>query len=103
MIGITPLELNGMVGRTQDFSAVRQGELDKPVVDQSQIQGTVEQTREQMSSTVVQQNNVSGDSADGQGSAFYEGDGGRRRKKKQEVPDEGRVVVKGHGHFEVTI
>lgn len=102
MLGISPVELNGMVGRTQDYSIVKQNEDIKPHVDQGNFQTQVENRVEQSSSTVIQGQRTDTD-GEGSGSGGYGGDGGRHRKKKNSVPDEGLVIKKRPGGFDVSI
>lgn len=101
--GVSPVELNGMNMRTQDFSAIKHHEDAKVNVDQGNFNIQVEKKTEQKSSTVIegQKAETHGESQ-GNGSA-YAGDGGRNRKRKSDVPDDGRVVVKRQGGFDMSI
>lgn len=101
MIGVSPIELNGMVSRTQDFSAIKHQNDVKPVVDQGNYQQQVEKNVENKSTTVIQGQKTETD-GEGNGSGGYAGDGGKHRKKK-EVPDEGKMIVKSRGRFDISV
>jgi len=102
--GISPLELNGMVSRTQDFSIVKHHDDVKPMVDQNNFQTQVEQNVSNDSSTVKQgQETETRNENNGGSKGAYGGDGGQNRKKKNEVPDGGRVLIKGQSSFDITI
>ncbi len=96
MLGVTPVEMNGMVTRTQDFSAVKQHDDAKPVIDQANSQVQVEKNAENRSNTVQegQRTETESDNAGG-GLGSYFGDGGQNRKKKEEKKE--RVVRKRSG------
>ena len=96
--GVSPIELNGMVTRTQDFSAVKQHEDMKSVVDQNNSQAQVDRNVEHDAHSVTQgqKAQTEGDNAGG-GLGSYFGDGGRNRKKKEEDSSNGKVVLKKRG------
>ena len=95
MIGVSPVEMNGMVSRTQDISIIKHHDDIKPQVDQGNSQLQVEKNVEHQASSVQegQKTDTSGDNAGG-GLGSYFGDGGRNRKKKEPVD---KVVVKRRG------
>ena len=104
-MSIGPVELGGVVGRAQDFSTIKQNEDNKGLVDQTNFHNKFEQKINQNTKTVQE-----GDNADGihkrfdpseKGDNEYEGDGGRNRKKKQ--PEDGKVVIKNKGGFDIKI
>lgn len=101
--GVSPIELNGMVGRTQDFSAIKQNDDLKPVVDVSNSQMQVEKNVEHKASSVEQGQKTDTDGENSGGSkGSYAGDGGRRRKKN-DVPEGGKMLVKSRGGFDIQI
>ena len=102
-LGITPFELNAVVGRTQDFSIMKAAEDGKVNVDQMNFQTNVEQNVETKASTVSEQDDASDLSNDSANKNPYGGDGGRNRRKKSEIPADGRVLVKKPGGFDITI
>ncbi len=95
MIGVSPVEMNGMVNRSQDISIIKHNDDVKPMVDQGNSQAQVEKNVEHRASTVteVQNADIRGENSGG-GLGSYFGDGGRNRKKKQPVE---RVVEKRRG------
>lgn len=93
-MAISPIEFNGVVGRTQDFSTVRHNEEQKGLVDQNNFQTHFEQEVKQNISTVRRQDNADPKNkrfdAKDKGDGEYTGDGGRNRKKgsgKESVSD----------------
>ncbi len=103
-MGISPIEFNGMVGRTQDFSTVRHNEEQKGMVDQSNFQNHFEQEVKQNISTVRKQDNADPKNkkfdAKDKGDGEYSGDGGRNRKKNAA---KGTAVSKTQGGFDIKI
>ena len=88
-MALGPIELNMMVGRAQDVSAMEKAEKEQA--------GQVKRSEE----TDTRQRRQD---ASEKGKNEYFGDGGRRRKKN-EIPPEGRVIRgKGNGsHFDCSI
>ena len=103
MLGVSPVEMNGMVSRTQDFSAIKQHDDAKPVIDQGNSQVQVEKNAEHKASTVQEGQRTETDSENaGGGLGSYFGDGGQKRKKKEQPKE--RVVVKHPGGgFNLTV
>lgn len=104
MIGLNPVEFNGMIGRTQDFTIMKHNDDMKPVIDQGNSQLQVQQNVENKASTVSQGQKTDTDSeGSGNHGGYYGGDGGQNRKKKADVPAEGKVLIKGKGSFDISI
>ena len=103
-MAISPIEYNGMVGRTQDFSAVRHNEEQKGLVDQSNFQTQFEQEVKQNTSTVRKQDNADQKQrkfdAKDKGDGEYTGDGGRSRKKGS---GKETVISKSQGGFDIKV
>lgn len=103
-MAISPIELNGMVGRTQDFSAVRHNEEQKGMVDQSNFQNHLEQEVKQNISTVRRQDNAEWKNkkfdAKDKGDGEYTGDGGQNRKKGTAKVT---VLNKSQGKFDIKV
>lgn len=103
-MAISPIELNGMVGRTQDFSAVRHNEEQKGMVDQSNFQNHLEQEVKQNISTVRRQDNAEWKNkkfdAKDKGDGEYTGDGGQNRKKGAAKVT---VLNKSQGKFDIKV
>lgn len=102
---ISRIELQGQITRTQDFTTIKQNEDNKGMVDQLNYQKVFDQNVETKVRQVRQ-----GDRSENEGKRFdakeegngrYSGDGGKRRKKEEEK--DGRVVLKGHGGFDMKI
>lgn len=96
------------ISRAQDYSAVKQNEDNKGMVDQGHIVDHVQKNTEQRnhevhSSDDTQWREYKPDARE-KGSNEYSGDGGRRRNKnvKNEKPEE-RMVVKRPSGFDMKI
>ena len=99
------VELNGMIGRTQDFSALKQNEDNKPLIDQSHIHVEIEKKEDRDANTVkntaeAMKQDTHADARE-KGKGSYAGDGGRKRPGK--LPEEGRVIRKGQSHFDLSV
>lgn len=109
-MAISSFEINGMMGRTQDFSVLKHQEDHKAALDQSVFQNQTEKQVKNKSQSVQasQQSETHQQRKDAkdQGSNTYAGDGGSmRRGAKKEAASEGKVIKKGTGvsHFECRI
>ena len=101
---ISRVEIQGQVTRAQDFTTIKHNEDNKGMVDQSNFQRQFDQSVENKVRLVHQ-----GDRRVNQGKKYdamekgygsYAGDGGRKRKKNQE---DGKVVLKNKGGFDMKI
>jgi hypothetical protein len=92
------------ITRAQDFTTIKHNEDNKAVVDQTHLGQQEQKTVEQRATSVNTSDNADWQNkkqdARDKGSNEYFGDGGRRRKKQE---DSDRVVVKGHGSFDIKI
>lgn len=92
------------ISRAQDYSAIKQNEDNKGMVDQvnfgEQVQKNVDQNVREVHSSDDAQWYEKRPDAKEKGNGHYSGDGGKRRKKKQPVE---RMVVKGKGGFDIKI
>ncbi len=92
------------ISRANDYSAIKQNEDNKGMVDQGNITAHVQKTTEQKSREVNSSDNAvwqeKQPDAREKGSNEYAGDGGRRRRETK--PKE-RMVVKGQGGFDMKI
>lgn len=104
-MAVSLVELNGMIGRTQDYSSIKQNEDNKAMVDQANIHVQQNKKEEKNANTVCESEkgtpNENRADAREKGNGTYAGDGGRNRKKQ--VPQQGRVIKKGQSHFDMTI
>lgn len=104
-MAIGMVELHGTIQRTQDFTTIKQQEDTKPAVDQSNIQvqtdKRVDEKLRQVTKGDDTAKNENHADAKEKGKGSYAGDGGAKRKKN--VPQEGRVVLKGTSHFDMSV
>lgn len=94
------------ISRAQDYSIIKHNEDAKAFVDQTNLGQQANRTAEQRATTVTNSENSEWQNkrqdAREKGSNEYFGDGGRKRNtNKKEETD--RVVVKGHGGFDIKI
>lgn len=103
MMGVSPIEYNGTMGRTLDFTSIKHNEDMKGQHDQQNIQVNVQEMENKNVSTVKGSEEARTDNeSQGDGSG-YSGDGGRYRKKNAFVPKEGRMIKKQPGHFDMSV
>ena len=106
-MAISPLEMNGVFTRSQDFSILKQNEDNKAMLQQSAFQNTMQKTVEKQHSQV--QETEKSDTYDRRqdakekGKNEYHGDGGSGRRKPENVAPDGRVVRKDAGHFDFSV
>lgn len=104
-MAVSLVELNGMIGRTQDFSSVKQNEDNKPVIDQSNIQVYQQKKEDATANTVCSADDTAKKEnrpdAKEKGNGNYAGDGGKNRKKQ--VMKDGIVIKKGTSHFDMSV
>lgn len=96
-MSIRPVELNGMIQRTQDVSTLKQQEDAKPVVDQQNIQNEVVKAENRLTKQVVEADDTRQEEfrydAREKGSSEYHGNDGKGKKKKKQK--DGKVIIKG--------
>lgn len=104
---ITPLEQFGTIGRTQDFSIMKQQEDMKASNEQANIQIQVEKQADeklnQVRSADDAQLNEKKFDAKEKGNNEYAGDGGRARKKTADKQVDGKVILKSTQSFDMKI
>lgn len=106
-MAIGPIEIQGAITRTQDYSQIRHNEINKGQVDQSLIATATQKSVETKASAVNAGDDVTNfqkqfDARD-KGSNEYNGDGGQNRKQSKQQTD-GRVFVKGsNSTFDIKI
>ncbi|MBE5890572.1 MAG: hypothetical protein E7282_06335 [Lachnospiraceae bacterium] len=97
-MSIRPVEFNGMLQRTEDVSQMKHQEDAKPIVDQQNIQQTVDQRADAMRHQVVDANQSDGaqNNADArdEGKGTYFDNRKKREKEKEEKNSDGRVIRK---------
>lgn len=103
---ISRVELQGQVTRAQDFTTIKHNEDNKTMVDQTNIQRQFDQNVDNRLRQVNQgeqtENREKRFDAKEKGNGTYSGDGGKRRKKEEKEED-GKVVLKGRGGFDMKI
>lgn len=106
-MAIGPIELQGTVLRTQDYTQLKHQEDTKGVVDQShfqdQLKREVDDRSYQVSSKERAENQMKKFDAKEKGSNEYHHQNGDKKKKKEEMPEPGRVFLKHPGGFDVSI
>lgn len=95
-MSIRPVVLNGMIQRTDDVGQIKQNEIQKPVVDQQNIQQAVQKKEEAAAHTVLDPNKNEklqnhADAKEGGNGLYYKQ---QSSKKKKAVKEEGTVVKK---------
>ncbi len=103
---ISPLENNNMVVRAMDYQAVKVNENEMPHTQHMVIQEDIDKADDSHVNTVREKDNADG--ADTHHDAREEGrnkyvNTRKTAKKKDEVPDEGRVIPLSGGGFNITI
>lgn len=105
-MAIGMIEFQGSIQRTQDYTALKQQENTRPTVDQSNFQLQIDKKVDQKVREVVRGDDTDkGENhadAKEKGNGQYAGDGGAGRKKK-DISKEGKVVLKGTSHFDMSI
>lgn len=100
-MSIPPVVLNGMIQRTDDIGQIKQNEAQKPVVDQQNIQQTVQKKEEAASHTVMDPNKNEklqnqADAKEGGKGLYYKKNSSKKKKSAQ---NEGTVVkIKSESH-----
>lgn len=107
-MAISPIVLNGMISRTQDFTTLKHNEANKTLVDQGNFQQRFEKEVESRLTQVHQKDDVEKENkkfdARDKGNGEYSGDGGKKKKKENEaLIKDGKVVIKGTSHFDIHI
>lgn len=107
-MAIGPMQLNGVLTRTQDYTVIKQNEDMKPVLDQAVFQNTMEKAVEKKLSQVKESEKSDTyqrkQDAKEKGKNEYQGDGGRNRHRSDAgMSADGKVIRKGTQGFECSI
>ncbi len=104
-MGLGPIELNGVISRTQDYSTIKHNEDNKGMIDQQAFQNTFEKSLDVKHTQVIKQDDIRKEDrkfdAREKGDNEYRGDGGRQKKKEKNLG--GKVIVKGRQSFDIKI
>lgn len=96
---IRPVDINGMIQRTQDVGTLKQQQDAKPMVDQQNIQTLVVREEERVATQVTETEEANQEDfrydAKEKGNSQYEAKRKKKKAKKEESREEGRVIVKG--------
>ncbi len=94
-----------MVVRAMDFSVIKQNENDHPQTQHVIIQEDIEKNDDSHVKTVHAKDNAdkSGTEHDAKEEGRNKYFSNRKEKKKDEIPDEGRVIPLNTGGFNITI
>ncbi len=107
-MSIRPVDLSGLIQRTQDVGNIKQTEDNKPVVQQYNIEARQLKQEERLSHKVQESQRKENEGfrydAKEKGNNSYSG-GGQRRKRQAKTPENGgKVVTKREtGGFDVKI
>lgn len=90
--------------RTQDYTTIKQNQDNKPMLDQANFGQQMEKQTNELTHKVGNSDETrwheQKPDAREKGKNEYTGDGGRKRKKEEQSE---RVIVKGHGGFDMKI
>ena len=104
-MAISPLLFNGSVSRMQDISSIKHNEDTKGMVDQTNFQNTFNREVDSKVNQVHHSDDVKNrqqkQDAKEKGKNQYTGDGGKKRDAKK--PQDGRVIAKSAGGFDMKI
>ena len=105
-MSIRPIDLNGMIQRTQDVGTIKHQEDVKPNVDQQNIQREVAKDGNRLVTQVNKKDDPEEQEthydAKEKGNSEYKGNSKNKKSKEQKSP--GKVVVKGmSGGFDIKI
>lgn len=102
---INPVELTGMIQRTQDISAIKQNEDVKPQFEHVNIQDRTEQQAILNHEQVVEKDNADREKnnfdAKEKGNGVYYDINKKKRKKYNQHEEDGKVVKKSKNVFDV--
>lgn len=102
-MSIRPVDVNGMIQRTQDIGQLKQHEDNKPVIQQHSIEIQQERKEEQLTKRVndpeQKENEGYRFDAKEKGNNSYERNHNKKKKKESadEKSENGKVILKGQG------
>lgn len=95
------------ITRSQDYTAIKHNEDNKGLTDQNNSGIQVQKQTQELTKEVHSGNHAEWykkrPDAKEKGSSEYSGDGGRKRKKKEQSGQQDRVVLKGRQSFDVKV
>ncbi|MDD6810909.1 MAG: hypothetical protein PUD93_03440 [Lachnospiraceae bacterium] len=106
-MAIGQIELQGQITRAQDFTTVKHNEDTKGMVEQAnvgnQFAKNIENHMKKVSKGEQPEYHNRKFDAKEKGSNEYSGDGGQNGRKKGKKEPDGKVLLKGMGHFDVSL
>ena len=107
-MSISRIELQGTITRAQDYTAIKQNEDNKGMIDQSNFQAQFHKTVDSKLTQVHHSDNAENENkrydAKDKGNGQYSGDGGKKRKKDSEQEEQdGKFVIKNMNRFDIKI
>ena len=102
---ITPIENNNMVVRAMDYQTVKVNENEHPHTQHVVIQEDIDKSDDSHVNTVREKDNAdkSGTEHDAKEEGRNKYFSTRKTEKKDEIPEEGRVIPLNSGGFNITI
>ena len=107
-MSITPLGLHAMIQRTNDVSAMKQNEDNKPMLEQSNIQIKQVKQEHDLTHKVAKPKEKENDGyrydAKEKSKGSYQGQEQKKRNSQEEAKSDGKVILKGQGsRFDIKI
>lgn len=101
------IEMQGQITTAPDYTTIKHHEDNKVVVEQANFVQQMEKQLERQTSRVNQGEQVDYYNrqfdAKEKGDNEYQGDGGRNRKKHSKFEEDGKVLLKGVGNYDVSL
>lgn len=105
-MAIGPVEMNGMISRSQDFTSLKHNENHRVVVDQTNFLQSFEKEVDERLTQVNKKDNADSSKekfdAKEKSKNQYSGQEGKKQKNKQSEKED-KVIVKGTSHFDVHV
>ncbi len=108
-MSISRIELQGQITRAQDYTTIKHNEDNKGIVDQNNFQSQFNKAVDNRMSQVHKGENTEKQNkrfdAKEKGDGQYSGDGGKNRKKGNQMDDnsDGKVTIKNINRFDIKI
>ncbi len=106
-MAIGRVELQGQITRAQDFTTVKHNEDTKGMVNQAnagnQFAKIVENQVKKVNKGEQPEYHQKKFDAKEKGSNEYSGDGGQKGKERKKKENDGKVLLKGFGNFDISL
>lgn len=105
---IRPVDMNGMISRSQDVTTLKQNQDNKGIIDQNNFQQEFKKEIQHHMKKVNdpekgQEEYKYGDKKEGNGAAHSKNHNKKREEKKENKKKEDRISVKGNSNFDIRI